>query len=175
MYKKLDLLGKKFGRLTVVSEAEPKHTEYGNRRRWLCLCDCGNYTTVDQTNLVSDRSKSCGCYRKELVTQSQTKHGEGGEKHRTRLYRVWLGMNERCRNPKHISYYLYGGRGIGVCNEWKNSYECFKAWAENHGYDCDAKRGVCTLDRIDVNADYSPDNCRWVDMKVQNSNRRNVS
>lgn len=162
--KTLDLTGKRFGML-VVKKMIP-----GNKSRVSCecMCDCGNTTTCSSTNLMQGKTTSCGCYKEEVTKIANYKHGES----HTRLYSVWQGMRERCYNKNHISYELYGGRGIKVCDEWNNSYVAFKEWAENNGYDWSAKRGDCTLDRIDVNGSYSPDNCRFVDMLVQSNNRR---
>ena len=97
------------------------------------------------------------------------KHGFSRE----RLYRsVWSAMNQRCSNPNYHGYYLYGGRGIKVCDEWKNDYLTFREWAYSHGYDPSAPYGKCTIDRIDVNGNYEPDNCRFVPMLVQSRNKR---
>lgn len=95
-----------------------------------------------------------------------------GEKY-TRLYKVWRGMKERCLYSWHSQWKNYGGRGIKVCPEWSNSYIAFRDWAMSHGYDPNAKKGECTIDRIDVNGDYEPTNCRWVSAKVQCNNKRN--
>ena len=91
----------------------------------------------------------------------------------TRLYRVWASMKDRCYNPNKKEYHNYGGRGITICDEWRDDFQEFHDWAFTNGYDENAPRGACTLDRIDVNGNYCTENCRWVDMKTQNNNRRN--
>lgn len=159
-----DLTGQKFGNLIVTGLASDKKS---NRVSWNCICNCGNNTVVTSTNLVNGRVISCGCERSKNLSQRCTVHG----KSHTRLYRVWLGMRERCYNPHHISYQYYGARGIIVCQEW-DDYLTFENWALSHGYDTSASRGECTLDRIDVDGNYEPANCRWVPMREQNINRR---
>lgn len=161
-----DLTGRRFGRLTITGRAENSR---GGKTQWHYLCDCGAVGVAAGTNLLRGVTTSCGCYRKGKTISRLTTHGES----HTRLYRVWQGMRERCYNNQHISYPLYGARGIRVCDEWRESYDRFKEWADASGYQHNAKRGDCTLDRIDVNGDYSPDNCRWVDMKTQCQNMRN--
>ena len=163
--KTKDLTGMRFGRLVVIK----KSVNASNKVKWICQCDCGNTIVIQSYNLLKNITKSCGCYRSECISDCKTIHGES----HTRLYRVWQGMKERCYKESHVSYYLYGGRGIRVCDEWLNSYISFKTWAESNGYDWEAPRGQCTLDRKDVNGDYCPENCRWSDMKTQSNNRRN--
>lgn len=166
--KRKDLSGKRFGRLLVVSRCDEKAAGHA---LYKCRCNCGREVFVSGSNLVTGASQSCGCLRKELLNDIHVKHGES----HTRLYRVWSGMRERCNNPKNISYKFYGARGIRVCDEWNNSYETFRDWAESSGYDWNAPRGACTIDRINVNGDYCADNCRWITMYEQNQNRRNKS
>jgi hypothetical protein len=111
--------------------------------------------------------KSCGCLEKENRLEANTTHGGAS----TRLYGVWLGIRKRCFNVNEPAYPNYGGRGITVCSEW-NDYSKFREWALKSGYDKNAPRGKCTLDRINVDGNYEPSNCRWVDMKVQRQNQR---
>lgn len=164
-----DLTGQRFGRLVVIKRA-------ANKKRavcWECLCDCGKTHIVRSTELCSGKTKSCGCLNKENTIQRNTKHGGKTRANADRLYYVWQKMRLRCCDEKDKSYKNYGGRGISVCDEWRNDYAAFKAWALANGYNENAKRGQCTLDRIDVNGNYCPENCRWVSMAEQQQNKRN--
>lgn len=163
----IDLTGQKFGRLFVV-ERYGKGCK-GKDAKWLCLCDCGGMTVSTGKNLRSGNSKSCGCYKRERTSETKRKHGFGIKKER--LYLVWVEMRHRCSNSNDTSYKYYGGRGISVCEEWSD-YARFREWAFANGYDPYAAYGKCTIDRIDVNGNYEPSNCRWVDMKTQNANKR---
>lgn len=169
MGKILDLTGERYGRLVVVKEAEAR--KYG-RIAWVCECECGKIVTVTGNDLRRGRTSSCGCYRRETATEhckkDFTTHGETN----SRLFRVWVNVKKRCYNPHYKGYKDYGGRGICICEEWRNSYEAFRIWALANGYDENAPRGQCTLDRINNNGNYEPANCRWVDMKTQAQNRR---
>jgi len=160
----IDISGNRYGNLTAVS-IDHRH---GGRAIWLCVCDCGNKTTVSISNLRNGHTQSCGCLVQKKLNEANRIHGEAG----SRLYRVWKAMRQRCYLQSGKYYSDYGGRGIRVCCEW-NDYETFRQWAYSSGYDPDAQRGKCTLDRIDVDGNYEPSNCRWVDMKVQANNRRN--
>lgn len=170
MSKLIDLTGQRFGRLTVLERA--KNDKLG-RARWLCRCDCGKEKIVSGTNLRSGQTRSCGCLSKEMsvknglksrIGERSLKHGDFGSK----LYGVWAGMKRRCQNPNTTYYKDYGGRGIKVCNEWQN-YEAFKEWALESGY----KEGL-TIERIDVNGNYCPNNCKWIPLSAQNANKRNT-
>lgn len=158
-----DLTGKRFGRLTVVRRISP----VGSKVRWLCRCDCGTMKDVSAYELTSGKTRSCGCLQAESRHLRKVPNGRG-----TRLYNVWKSMKGRCYTPSCSSYKYYGARGIKVCDEWKDDYQAFYEWAMSSGYDPDAPQGKCTIDRINVDGDYEPSNCRWVDAATQNANRR---
>ena len=105
------------------------------------------------------------------LNDKRYKHGYAKRNSVTRLYKIWTDMRTRCNNPNSKNYEYYGKRGISVCSEW-DDFEVFQKWAYSNGYKDDAKRGECTLDRIDVNGNYKPSNCRWINMKTQCQNRR---
>lgn len=166
--RRLNLVGEHYGRLTVVSCTNHKQN---GCYMWRCVCDCGVEVDVRADHLKRGEISSCGCLRKGLQKGVASKHGGACDGQRERLYGVWAGMHYRCSNPHHMHYKNYGGRGIGVCEEW-NDYAVFREWALANGYDEIAKKGACTLDRINNDGWYTPDNCRWVSMAVQNKNRR---
>lgn len=156
MGKLIDLTGQRFGRLTVVKKAQS--TTRGIAR-WHCVCDCGQYTIARSDDLRNWKVLSCGCLRK-----SGTHKTHAGT--HTRLFRVWCSMRGRCNNPNCSDFHRYGGRGIKVCAEWDSDFAAFEKWSKENGY----VMGL-TIDRIDNDKGYSPDNCRWTTMEVQNNNK----
>lgn len=163
MYKEIS--GQKFNKLTAICFS---HIEKGHYF-WKFRCDCGKETIAEKNSVISGKTKSCGCYRKIRSKESNIIHG----KRNFRLYNVWSKMKDRCYNEKSEHYNIYGGRGVKVCEEWKNNFSNFYEWAYKNGYDEKAPLMKCTIDRIDPNGIYEPCNCRWVGMKTQQRNRRN--
>lgn len=174
MSKTIDMTGYKTGEITVIERAGSK----GGQAAWLCKCSCGKTFIQYGSALRSGKLKSCGHILRDKSerakiahkTIARIKHGDCAE----RLYFVWIDIRRRCDSPRDVSYQNYGARGIKVCDEWNSDYLAFKRWAIANGYNPKAKRGECTIDRIDPNGNYSPDNCRWVTMKVQSNNKRNT-
>lgn len=165
-----NLIGNRYGRLTVVDEADDLVSSSGYHTvRWKCLCDCGTEVIIRGKCLTQGVTKSCGCLQCEQLSKRVSKHHDQG----SRLYAIWDSMRQRCNNPNNAAYHNYGGRGISICSDW-DEYLNFKEWAIRSGYDTTATRGDCTLDRIDVNEAYSPSNCRWTDMRTQSNNKRDT-
>lgn len=171
VHVKQNLTGQMFGFWKVLYQAEdyvsPQNIHYA---RWHCLCtgcDKNNEKDVTDRSLKSGESKSCGCHKIKVSMQN----GKNNRKHNSshsRLYNIWRGMKQRCYDKHRPEYYNYGGRGIKICAEWKDSFETFQQWALTNGYN-----ETLTLERIDTNKDYNPNNCCWTTMKRQQRNRRN--
>lgn len=159
MGKGNELIGQRFGRLEVISYIG--NNKFG-AKVWGCRCDCGNITAVDSHSLTSGHTRSCGCLMRERIGNVRRSHGESG----TRLYHLYYGIKQRCENPNEKQYKHYGGRGIKLSQEWSD-WESFRDWALANGYEDNL-----TLDRIDVNGNYEPSNCRWITQAEQMRNTR---
>lgn len=170
MGKYRDLTGQQFGRLTVLRRVLKGEGKTATQKGvfWECQCCCGNIVEEPTYNLTSGIVVSCGCYHSEVSKRVNLKHGRTD----SRLYYVWSSMKSRCTNPNVPSFRTYGGRGIHLCDEWNNDFAAFERWAIDHGYDENAPRGKCSVDRIDPNGNYEPSNCRIITMLEQSNNRR---
>ena len=156
---RLDLTGKRFGRLIVIKKGE---TDKNYNTSWVCKCDCGNEVTVQTGHLRSGHTQSCGCIHDECVRKMIDGNVTHGMSH-TPTYNVWKGIRTRCYNPNHISYKYYGAKGVIVCKRWLSSFDNF---LEDMGKKPKGK----SIDRIDSNGDYEPSNCHWATIDEQNNN-----
>lgn len=162
-------IGTRFEKLEIVGDAFPVWDEKHKRNRYYvpCRCDCGNTLNVRKDGFGHRKHKSCGCISRTILETNAIppQHGHSGE----RLYKIWIGMKYRCNEPSVPHYHNYGGRGIRVCDEWSSSYESFREWALANGY----AHGL-TIDRINNDGNYEPDNCRWSTLKEQSNNKRDT-
>lgn len=157
-----DIIGKRFGHLTVICETEkPIHVK--DQHKWfLCKCDCGNEKAISRSS-IGFSVTSCGCMKNASKPRT---HGFASHKTYDKLYHTWTSIKYRCNNPKCKDYKNYGGRGIKMCDEWANDFLTFRTWCLENGFASDL-----TIDRIDVNGNYEPSNCRWVTVAEQNRNK----
>lgn len=158
-----DITNKKYGKLTVINREGTHITGRSKLALWRCECDCGEEVVVRGASLRNGSTKSCGCAQRANSSIANSTHGLS----KTKIYRSWASMKKRCHNPNDHSYHYYGNRGIRVCEEWYSDFTSFYRWAVQNGYEEDL-----TLDRINVNGNYEPTNCRWITQKEQSNNTR---
>ena len=165
MSKYKDLTGQKFGRLTCIKDAGRSSRK---QVLWLCKCDCGKLVIVKSNSLLTGNTKSCGCLAREILIKRNTVHSlsKGKDGKVTRLYRIWRRMKQRCYDKNCSDYKRYGGRGIKVCDEWLD-YRNFYDWAMSNNY-----KNNLTIERINNDGDYEPDNCKWIPPEAQARNKR---
>lgn len=169
----MDIIGDKYGRLTVLEEVEPywNPSRTYKTRKFLCKCECGNKLEIVMSSLRSGKTKSCGCYNRDTTIKRNIKMSKYGKYSKNKHFSRWKGMNERCYYPKHKDYHSYGGRGITVCEEWREHPKEFIEWVENES---NYKKGL-SLDRINNDGNYEPSNCNFSTAVEQALNRNIMS
>lgn len=155
------MVGEKYNYLTIIEETRNEKSQIICK----CQCVCGNYSNVPYYKLKTNRIKSCGCKKNELISKGVSKHNGRN----TLLYSKWSGIKRRCYNKNDSHYKEYGGRGITMCKEWRNDFAKFRTWAIKNGY----KKGL-SIERIDINKGYEPSNCKWIKLEKQAENKRNA-
>lgn len=171
MTKMRDYTGERYGKLTVLEYVGTKRYRNGRATQWLCQCDCGNKTVVGSVSLKTGSTVSCGCHRRELSSKRMIERNKThgitiGSEEDKRLYRLWAAIKRRCYYEKCVGYHNYGGRGVRMCDEWKNEAAKFVEWCKSHGY----KKGL-EIDRINNNGNYEPNNCQFIS-KVENEKKK---
>ena len=152
---KMDIVHQRFGSVVVQDYCEQRGEKPNRKTYWLCKCDCGHAMMIERNSLLKRKAMYCPMCRPRGVRNEK-------------LYHIYHGMRQRCLNPNNPNYQAYGGRGIGICEEWLDNYDCFCEWAKNCGY-----RDGLTIDREDPNGNYCPENCRWLTLE-ENSARANI-